>query len=90
MSAPDAIARLVRARYCVQLRVGTAVPLRSRMPVQRQSPPAGAAGRAWSTVTLTVGVPRTPKHARVHFVGADTWGGAATPCPPVRTARSGR
>jgi hypothetical protein len=87
MNAPDAVVRLLKARYCVQLRVGKAVSIQSRMPVQEQAPAAGSTGRAWSTVTLTVGVPTrpgTPKHVKLNM-GVDTWGGGRTPCPPIQT-----
>lgn len=87
MNAPDAVVRLLKARYCVQLEAGKRVPTTSRMPVQRQVPVAGSTGGTWSTVTLTVGVPRrpgTPKNAKM-YMGVDTYGGGRTPCPPIRT-----
>jgi hypothetical protein len=86
LNAPDAVARLVEARYCVQLRVGKPVSAQAGMPVQQEEPAAGAAGRAWSTVTLTIGVPTQrgeSKHGKV-TIGVDTWGGGKTPCRPIR------
>ena len=89
LRAPDAVVRLLKARYCVQLRVGTRVPLQAGMPVQRQAPPAGSTPRTWSTVTLTVGVPtppRTPKGVHAELgVDTVTWGGRRTPCAAIRT-----
>lgn len=84
MNAPDAVVRLQQARYCVRLEVGNPVSRQSTMPVQHQAPAAGASGRAWSTVTLTIGVPArpgTPKHVKLNM-GVDTWGGGNTPCRP--------
>jgi hypothetical protein len=89
LRAPDAVVRLLKARYCVQLRVGTRVSLQAGMPVQGQAPPSGSTRRTWSTVTLTVGVPTapgTPKGAHAKLgVDTVTWGGHRTPCAPIRT-----
>lgn len=88
MNAPDAVVRLLKARYCVKLAVGKPVPAQKRMPVQQQSPAAGSTGRRWSTVTLTIGLPSrrgTPRHRAVE-IGVETWGGARAPCPPIRAS----
>jgi beta-lactam-binding protein with PASTA domain len=94
LNAPDAAARLIDARYCVRLARGTppaddARPKPgkfttvTRMPVERQSPPAGVTRRPWSMVTLTVG--GISKHAS-SFI--DVWdGGAKIPCPEISTTR---
>ena len=92
MNAADAAVRLIKARYCVRLEPGKppANDTRSRpgrfttqmrMPVERQSPPAGVTRRRWSMVTLTVG--GVSKHATTYI---DVWdGGARIPCPPIGT-----
>lgn len=87
MSTPNAVVRLLKARYCAELRVGTPVSMHEGMPVQRQAPPAGTTRRAWSTVTLTIGIPTKPGMPanRKVAVYTDTWGGGKNPCPPVKT-----
>lgn len=88
MSTPDAIVRPLNARYCARIKAGTPVPPSSRMPVQRQSPGAGSTGHAWSTVTLTIGIPTrpgTPKHVKFNIV-TDTLSvrPVRAPCPAIR------
>ena len=92
MNLPDAAVRLIKARYCVRLKPGTppandarpkpgTSPTVAKMPVERQSPPAGSTGRRWSLVTLTVG--GISKRAATYI---DVWdGGAKIPCPPIST-----
>jgi hypothetical protein len=94
MNAADAAVRLIKARYCVRLAPGTPpandarpkpgqFPNPARMPVERQSPPAGVTRRSWSMVTLTVG--GVSKHAATFI---DVWGGGANiPCPEISTTR---
>jgi hypothetical protein len=86
--------KLIEARYCVRLVPGTPpandtrpkpgkLPTGMKMPVERQSPPAGSTGRKWSMVTLTVG--GVSKHAATYV---NVWdGGAKIPCPPIGTTR---
>jgi hypothetical protein len=90
MNAADAAVRLIKARYCVRLERGTppandvrptpGSPRRPpRMPIERQSPPAGSTRRPWSMVTLTVG--GVSAHAATYI---DVWdGGARVPCPAI-------
>jgi beta-lactam-binding protein with PASTA domain len=85
LEAPDAAVRLLRARYCVRLEVAKVFPTQARaeVPVVRQSPAPGARRRAWSTVTLTIGLPPdTPKE----FYGIDFAGAGSAPCPPIQTS----
>jgi hypothetical protein len=90
MNLPGAAVRLIKARYCVHVKAGTPpandarpkpgkLTTVAKMPVERQSPPAGSTRRRWSLVTLTVG--GLSKHAATYI---DVWdGGAKIPCPPI-------
>lgn len=92
MNVPDAAVRLIKARYCIRLKPGTppandarpkpgTFPTVAKVPVERQTPPAGSTGRRWSMVTLTVG--GISKHATTYI---DVWsGGAKIPCPRIST-----
>ena len=85
LEAPDAAVRLLRAHYCVRLEVAKVFPTgaRAQVPVVRQSPAAGATPRAWSIVTLTIGLPpSTPKT----LYGIDIAGAGNAPCPPIQTS----
>ena len=85
LEAPDAAVRLLRAHYCVRLEVAKTFPAstRAEVPVVRQSPAAGATPRAWSLVTLTIGLPpQTPKSV----YGIDIAGAGSAPCPPIQVS----
>ena len=85
LEATDAAVRLLRAHYCVRLEVAKVFPTgaRAQVPVVRQSPAAGATPRAWSIVTLTIGLPpSTPK--TVYSI--DIGGAGNAPCPPIQTS----
>ena len=85
LEATDAAVRLLRAHYCVRLEVAKTFPAstRAEVPVVRQSPAAGATPRAWSLVTLTIGLPpQTPKSV----YGIDIAGASSAPCPPIQVS----
>ena len=85
LEAPAAAVRLLRAHYCVRLEVAKVFPraARAQVPVVGQSPAAGATPRAWSLVTLTIGLPpQTPK--AVYFI--DIAGAGDAQCPPIQTS----
>jgi beta-lactam-binding protein with PASTA domain len=85
VEAPEAAARLLRAHYCVRLEVAKVFPrqARAQVPVVRQSPAAGARRRAWSMVTLTIGLPSEMPKA---VYGIDIAGAGTAPCPPIQTS----
>lgn len=98
MDATAAAVRVLRAHYCVRIKIGKAVPdplgpafnrqSPMPMPVLKQTPAAGTTSRAWSIVTLTIGIPTepgTPKNGKA-TVGIDMWGGGSAPCPPIQAS----
>ena len=83
LEAPDAAVRLLKAHYCVRLEVAKVVSDAGTSAGSgvRQSPAAGARPRAWSMVTLTIGLPPdTPK--AVYGIDIAGAGGRAVPTDP--------
>ncbi|HEY2776739.1 MAG TPA: hypothetical protein VGI77_02460 [Gaiellaceae bacterium] len=83
LEATDAAIRLLRAHYCVRLKAAKTfpAPTRAEVPVVRQSAAPGTTPRAWSLVTLTIGLPpQTPKAV----YGIDIAGAGSAPCPRIQ------